>query len=118
MNPPADLSPGVVLAHLGNAVGGMMAVRVAGQLTLTRRPDGLLEFPAGWTKALVKTTAKETGMRVHHIEPDPDGRATLTHLEFWIVGAFKLTATVTNAYLAPRVWKAMRSERHDPSQAE
>lgn len=89
----------------------MMAVRLPGRVPLVRRPDGLIELPAGWTRALVKTTANETGMRVHEIEPDPDGRTTFTNFGFWIAGAFKVTTTVRSSYLAPRAWKSMGPKR-------
>lgn len=112
---PADVPPGAVLAHLGKGDGGMMAVRVAGHTALVRRADGLLEFPLGWTKALVKVTANETGLRVHEIEPHTGERAELTHLGFWLIGAFRVVRTAKSSHMAPRLWKEWGMVRPDES---
>lgn len=92
-----------VIAQLGGAKGGSIAVKVAnGELVRLATKGKEFGFPVNWSQAVVRLTTKE-GVRVFLIE-ESESEATIEHVGLTIHGRFKIVKKINNTKAANVFW--------------
>ena len=98
---------------LGSEAGRSLAVRVeGGELVRDGKAGGRVEghLSPGWTRALVRTTARPGGTRVVVIEPAAGEENAIDHGGLSVRGPFRVVRKVNNPKAAAAAWRAAAAE--------
>lgn len=101
-------TPAGVSARVGGAKGASLSVRIeGGELAAEGKEDGATvgRFPAGWTRAVVKTTS-DKGTRAFEIEPAPGESGAIEHAGLYVRGPFKVAKKHNATAAANAAWRA------------
>lgn len=105
---PATAAAAVV-ARVGSSAGASLSVRVVGGELAAERKEGnavVGRFPAGWKRAVVRTTSSR-GTRAVEVEPSPGSVEAIEHGSLYVRGAFKIVAKHNTTAAANAAWRTM-----------